>query len=140
MGPFDFFTHRKFKREARKIADRIALAYPGSLALQPDAEEHLVLTSIFLEEMGYRSLPEGSRDEIDACCKTVNGLSYLLAMKFSAVLQNANNLTTLQFTRYLDNELASLGFPPQSLEQKEEILEALKLDLTNWRTWDESMK
>ncbi len=140
MGPFDFFTHRKFKREAQKIADRIALAYPKSLASYPDAEEHLVLTGIFLEEIGYGPLPERSKDEIDACCKTVNGLSYLLAIHFSSVLQNATNLTTLQFTRYLDNELAFLGFPPQSLEQKEEILEALKLDLTGWRTWDESMK
>jgi hypothetical protein len=140
MGPLDLLTHRKFKREAQKITDRIALAYPGSLALQPDAEEHLVFKSIYLAEMGYQSPPEQSKDVIDTCCETVNGLSYLLALEFSSLLRSARNLTILQFTKYLDTELESLGFPRQSLEQKEEILKALKLDITNWKKWDETMR
>ena len=140
MGALDFFTHRKFKREAQKITDRIALAYPRSRALQPDADEHLVHKNIFLEETGCEYPPEQSKDAIDTCCKTVNGVCYLLALQTSNVLQNATNLTILQFTRYLDNELESLGFPRQSLEHKEEILTALKLDITVWKKWDESMK
>lgn len=127
MGSLDFLTHRKYKREARKITDRIALAYPRSLALQPDAEEHIVIRSIFLEEMGYQAVPEDSKEQVEACCKTVNGLSYLLALHFSPVLNNAPGFLILQFTDYLDRGLESLGFPPQSPEEKEEILKALKL-------------
>ena len=136
----DFFTRRKYKREAQKIADRIVLAYPRSLALQPDAGEHDVLIRIFLDEMGYQTIPEELKDRVAACCLTVNGLSYLLAMEFSPTVKNADNFTVLQFTRYLDNELESLGFPRQSVEQKEEILKALKLDVARWKEWDESMK
>ncbi len=127
MGSLDFLTHGKYKREARKITDRIALAYPRNLALQPGAEEHAVNRSIFLEETGYRAVPEGSREQVEACCKTVNGLSYLLALHFSPLLRSAANFMILQFTDYLDRELESLGFPPQSPEDKEEILKALKL-------------
>ena len=136
----DFFARRKYKREAQKIADRILLAYPRSLALQPDAEEHDLLISIFLDEMGYQTIPEESKDRIAACCQTVNGLSYLLAMELSPIVKNADNSTVLKFTRYLDNELESVGFPRQSMEQKEEILKALKLDVARWKEWDESMK
>ncbi|MEN6616269.1 MAG: hypothetical protein ABFD12_06900 [Syntrophorhabdus sp.] len=135
-----FFAHRKLKREAQKIIDRIMLAYPRVLASQPDAEEDLVIRNIYFEETGHRTPPEDIPEEIAVCCKTINGLSYLLALQFSAMFNGAKNFAFLQFTRYLDNELASLGFPPQSLEQKEEILTALKLDVTSWRNWDESMK
>ncbi len=127
MRSADLFTHRKFKREAQKIADRIALAFPRILALNPDAEEDLILRSIFLEEVKDKAPPEQSRDVINICCKTVNGLSYLLALNFSRVLHNAANPAILQFTKYLDDELEALGFPPQSPEQKEEVLRALKL-------------
>ena len=136
----DFFTRRKYKREAQKIADLIALAYPRNLALQPDADEHDVLISIFLDEMGYQTIPEASKDQVAACCQTVNGLGYLLAMEFSQTVKNSNNLKVLQFTKYLDNALESLGFPRQSMEQKEEILKALELDVARWKEWDESMK
>ena len=136
----DFFARRKYKREAQKIADRIVLAYPRSLALQPDAEEHDLLISIFLDEMGYQTIPEESKDRVAVCCRTVNGLGYLLALQFSPVVRNADNFMVLQFTRYLDSELESLGFPHQSVEQKEEILAALELDVARWKEWDESMK
>lgn len=136
----DFFTHRKFKREAQKIAERIAIAYPRSLALRPDAEEHIVIRNILFDEMGYHAPPKQLKDGIAVCCKTVNGLAYLLALQYSSVLANATNLTILQFTRYLDDELESLGFPRQSLEQKEEILNVLKLDRTNWKEWDGPMQ
>jgi hypothetical protein len=136
----DFLTRRKHRREAQKIAERIALAYPINLALHPDADEHDVHVSIFLNEMGYQTIPEESKDRVAACCQTVNGLGYLLAMEFSPIVKNGDNFTVLQFTKYLDNELESLGFPRQSMEQKEEILKALKLDVTGWKEWDESMK
>lgn len=131
---------RKFKREAQKIADRIAIAYPQALALRPDAEEHLVIKGILFDEIGHQTPPELSEDTIATCCTSVNGLGYLLALEHSIVLRNWTNLTILQFTRYLDNELESLGFPHQSLAQKEEILKALKLDIADWKKWDESMK
>jgi hypothetical protein len=124
MG-LDFLTHKKYKREAQKIADRIALAYPRILALHPDADEQIVIKDIFLEEMGYGTLPEESKDLVNTCCKTVNGLSYLLALRYSIMLRDAPNFKILQFTDYLDRELGSLGFPPQSPEEKEEILKAL---------------
>ena len=140
MKTLDLFSHRRFRREAQKIADRIAVAYPRNLALQPDAEERDVITSIFFDETGCRAAAEQSKDKIAVCCKTVNGLSYLLALKYSSLLVNATNVTILQFTKYLDNELESLGFPPQSPEQKEEILNALELDLTGRKDRDEPME
>lgn len=140
MGIPDLLKRKKLKREGQKIADRIAIAYPQNLALQPDAEEYLVIRSIYFDEIGYQDPSGHTEDEIAICCKTVNGLSYLLALQFSSIMQGATNYAILEFTRYLDNELESLGFPHQSLEQKEEILKAMKLDITRWQTWDDSMK
>ncbi len=116
------------------------MAYPQSLARHADAEEYLVNMSVYFDEMGYKEPPEEVKEEIAICCKTVNGLSYLLAFQFSSIVQGATNYAILEFTRYLDNAVESLGFPHQSLEQKEEILKALKLDITAWQNWDESMK
>ena len=42
------------------------------------------------------------------------------------------NLRSLQFTYYMDKALAAQGFPPQSKEQKERILEAMELRIPNW--------
>lgn len=134
------FTRRKLKREAQKITDRVALIYPRILALYPDAEERLVIGNIYLEmtsrQMSFEDIP----DDIQLCCKTVNGLCYLLALECPTLFSDTKNSNLLQFTRYLDEELASLGFAPQSLEQKEEILTALKLNVASWRNWDESLK
>lgn len=134
------FTRRKLKREAQKITDRIALTYPRILAMHPDAEEHLVIRNIYFETTLNQIPPEDIPDDIAICCKTVNGLCYLLALECSTIFSDTKNSKLLQFTRYLDEELTSLGFPPQSLEQKEEILTALKLNVTSWRNWDESLK
>ena len=40
----------------------------------------------------------------------------------------------MQFTHYMDRELEAQGFPPQSKEQKERILEAMGLRIKGWES------
>lgn len=47
-------------------------------------------------------------------------------------LKGLMNLRSLQFTHYMDKELETQGFPPQSKEQKERILEVMGLRIPRW--------
>ena len=134
----DLFKHKMLKREAQKITGMIALAYPYVLSEHPDAEDVEINRRIYCQETGCDD--SSIEEDIAVCLETVNGLSYLLGLQFARVTQGAKNIVVLEFTRYLDKELESLGFARQSLEQKEEILKALKLDIATWKKWDESMK
>jgi len=43
------------------------------------------------------------------------------------------NLRQLQFTKYMDDALIAEGFPPQSIQQKERILNAMELNIERWK-------
>ena len=47
-------------------------------------------------------------------------------------LKGLMNLRSLQFTYYMDKALEAHGFPPQSKEQKERILEVMELRIPRW--------
>ena len=68
---------------------------------------------------------------LDICCKTINGFCYMRAIE--GRLKGQLNFRLLQFTTYMDKELLRVGFPKQSIEQKEEILKIWGLATDNWR-------
>ncbi len=77
------------------------------------------------------SIPESSRRRIEICCETVQGFCYMMALD-AGRLKGLMNLRSLQFTHYMDKELETQGFPPQSKEQKERILEVMGLRIPRW--------
>ena len=86
---------------------------------------------MYFDEAKLENISESSRKRIEICCETVQGFCYMIALdvgKFKGWM----TFRSLQFTYYMDKALEAQGFPPQSKEQKERILEAMELRIPNW--------
>jgi len=127
----NWIVQRTLRGEARRLAKIMAVEYPKSKASTPDATERQVILKICFDDEGLTKIAEASRRRIEACCETVNGLCYMTALD-AGRLKGWMNLRSLQFTYYMDKELEARGFPPQSYEQKERILEAMDLRIDGW--------
>lgn len=131
MGLTNFMVHRAMKSEAKRLAKWALKVYPETKAKMPDAAETDIIKAMQFTESGLAKCRQDTRDMVNICCKTINGLCYLNA--FEGVLKGWMNSRSLQFTTYMDKELTNASFPKQSLDQKEEILESLKLAIPRWR-------
>ena len=58
----------------------------------------------------------------------------MIAMDMGA-MKGCMSFRCLQFTRYMDEELAARGFAAQSKETKEAILKELELPTNGWQQW-----
>jgi len=79
-------------------------------------------------------ISESSRKRIETCCETIQGFCYMIALD-TGRLKGLMNFRSLQFTYYMDKALEAQGFPSQSKEQKERILEAMELKFDGWERW-----
>ena len=135
--PTNWLMQRNLNGEARRLAKRVVSLYEESLSRNPDATEAEVVKdmafSTFNEEDLAR-IPESSRKRIEICCETIQGFCYMMALDYGK-LKGLMNLRSLQFTYYMDRALEAKGFPPQSKEQKERILEAMELRIPNWERY-----
>ena len=125
------------RKKAERLAREIATLYAECKAENPNAYDSEVVKRVaskVLDEEQVPNLPEHLRKRVEICCETVQGLCYLLALDFGS-LKHLMNFRSLQFTHYMDKALQSHGFPPQSKEQKERILEAMELRLDGWEEW-----
>jgi hypothetical protein len=86
------------------------------------------------DEEALARISEQSRRRLETCCETVHGFCYMMALDLGR-LKGTMNFRSLQFTHYMDKELAAQGFPPQSKKQKERILEAMELRIDGWERW-----
>jgi hypothetical protein len=132
-----WFMLRTMRKEAQRLAKKVAVLYPESKSRNPDATEAEVIKDMAFNMFNKEELariPESSRRRIEICCETVQGFCYMMALDVG-ILKGLMNFRSLQFTHYMDKELEAHGFPPQSKEQKERILEAMELKFDGWEKW-----
>lgn len=134
MGIINWFVQRNMKKEAQRLAKEVAALYPVSKSKNPDASDMEILKATVFDNEKLTQISESSRKRIEICCETVQGFCYMVALDLGN-LKGAVNFRALQFTHYMDKELEAQGFPPQSKEQKERILEAMELKLDGWEKW-----
>jgi len=116
------------------LAREVATLYSESKSRNPDASEAQVIRDMTFDRERLSCLPENSRKRIEICCETVQGFCYMMALD-AGRLKGFMNFRSLQFTHYMDKALESQGFPLQSKEQKERILEAMELRIDGWERW-----
>jgi hypothetical protein len=131
MGIINWCMQRSMAKEARRLAKEVSRLYPESKARHPSASETEIIRGMAFDEEALASISESSRKRIDACCETVQGFCYMMALDIGS-LTGLMNLRSLQFTYYMDRALEVQGFPPQSKEQKARILEVMGLRIAGW--------
>ena len=131
MGLTDYIAQKMLKSEAKSRVKEVLKLYPESKAKMPEAAEIDIIKGMMFTEENLATFQQKTRDMIDVCCKTINGFCYMRAIEGN--LKEQMNFRLLQFTTYMDKELIRVGFPKQSLEQKEEILKIWCLATDNWR-------
>ena len=131
FGIFGWFIQRAMRNEARKLAKEVRILYLQSKSRNPDKTEAEVMRGIVFEEDKFAHILEGSRRRAEICCETIQGICYMMALDLGT-LKRLTKIRSIQFTYYIDKELEAQGFPPQSKEQKERILEAMKLRIDGW--------
>lgn len=134
MGITNWLVHRTMRKEAKRLAAELTTLYPKPLARSSEALDANEIRRMKFDDADFEGFSESTRELVAACCITVNGLCYLLAMN-GGKLTGFTNLRSLQFTKYVDRELESLGFPKQTIEDKRKILRALELDIDGWERW-----
>ncbi len=116
------------------MAKIVARKYPESKARNPGASEAAVIKDMGFHEGGLAGNTEDALSRIEICCETIQGFCYMAALD-AGRMKGMLNIRSLQFTHYMDVELAAAGFPPQTREQKERILEAMELRMDGWERW-----
>lgn len=125
---------RSMMKEAQRLAKEVAVLYPESKAKNPNASEMESIRAIAFDNEALAQIPDSSRKRIETCCETIQGFCYMIALD-AGRLKGLMNFRSLQFTYYMDKALEAQGFPPQSKEQKERILEAMELRFDGWEKW-----
>lgn len=116
----------QLRREAKRLAHVASDMFPSlKKQTRTEAIQDAILKKI-MDGNKLASLSGVSQERIKTCCKSVNGLCYMMALDAGS-LKNLINVRSLQFTEYMDEELQSVGFPEQTIEQKKEIMEAMEL-------------
>ena len=133
MGIFNMLMHRQMKKEAKRMAQEMSITYKKTKTENPSLSEHDIIIRTIFDPKSFNEMPEESREKASICCETINGLCYMMALNHGR-MKDLINLRSIQFTIYMDIELKKHGFPAQSKEQKERILEVLGLKFENWDT------
>jgi len=126
-----WLLQRTMKKEARRLAKEVAALYSEFKSRNLNASETEVIKGMIFNEGRLALIPERSKKRIGICCETVQGFCYMMALD-AGKLKGLMNFRSLQFTHYMDKELEAQGFPSQSKEQKERILEAMELRIDGW--------
>ena len=132
--PTNWLVQRSMMKEAHRLAKEVVKLYPESKSRNPNAPETEVIKNMAFDEEVLANMSESSRTRIEACCETINGFCYMMALDIGK-FKGWMNLRSLQFTYYMDKALEAEGFPPQSKEQKERILETMELRIRNWERY-----
>jgi hypothetical protein len=134
MGITNWLMQRSMEKEAQRLAKEVAALYPESKAKNLQASEMEIIRAMAFDTNKLAQISESSRKRIEICCETIQGFCYMMALDVGT-LKGTMNFRALQFTHYMDKALETQGFPPQSKEQKERILEAMELKIDGWEKW-----
>ena len=130
----NWFMQRSMKKEAQRLAKQLAVLYRESKAKNPSASEAEVIRAIVFDNEALSRMSESTRRRVETSCETVQGLCYMAALDMGS-LKRLMPFRAVQFTRHMDIALEAQGFPSQSREQKERILEAMELRFDGWDEW-----
>ena len=131
MGIINWIVQRSMLKEANRVAKECRKLYDESKANNPDSTESDIIREITFDDEEFYKIPEKSRMRFEKCCETIQGFCYMMVLDLGK-FKGWMNLRSLQFTYYMDKALESQGFPPQTKEQKEIILEVMELRIPNW--------
>lgn len=87
-------------------------------------EQNQIIKSIVFNSNELSEMSENSKEFIEKCCQTIQGLCYLFAL-WPDMYHGLMGYRSRQMTVYIDKELESRGFPSQPKEQKEQILDVM---------------
>lgn len=132
MAFTDRLVHRSMKKVAKRIADRLGERLPTVKTQQPNLPLH---EQLFLAYTGQDigDLPPDLREKVIEKSQTVHGFCYMMAMDVGD-LKGWMVLRLLQFTKIMDEELASRGYQNISREQKERLIKLFELDKGDWQS------
>jgi len=131
MGVINWFTQKALINEARRIAKWARENYNSVKIEYPNLNDTELHIRMLFDIDKFNNLKDDPKNYIKNCCQTIEGLCYMLAMD-SGNLKGFMVLRLVQFTKYMDHYLYSLGFKKQTKEQKEIVLKTLDIYLENW--------
>lgn len=134
IGIINWFMQRSMMKEAQRLAKKVAVLYPESKSRNPNAAEMEIIRAMAFNNEALAQMSESTRKRVDICCESIQGFCYMIVLDVGS-LKGVMNFRALQFTHYMDEALKDQGFPPQSKEQKERILEAMELKFDGWEKW-----
>ena len=120
----DWIVQREFKKQAKRIVNNVSKDYSNIKAKNPDASEMEIIRAIVFDSEDLAEMPESSNKFIETCCQTIQGLCYLFAL-WPDMVHGLMGWRSQKMAIYIDKELEARGFPPQSEEQKDRILDAM---------------
>jgi len=129
-----FVNHFVFKKQAKNVVKYVADGYSIGKTEQPDWSQMDIFKTLTLAHGEFFNYSfEDSKEFIEECCKTIHGTCYLIALWSDIVFlpleardwRSQQDFRLQSITSYVDKELEKRGFPPQSKEQKEQILDII---------------
>ena len=131
MGIINWFIQKNLMNEAKSIAKWARKQYDDIKIESPYLNDTEIFIKMSFDMEKFNNLKDDHKDYIRKCCKTIEGLCYMIAMD-SERFKGFMILRLIQFTKYMDNYLYSLGFNKQTRGQKESILKTLGIYLEGW--------
>lgn len=131
MGVMNWIVQKTMINEAKRIARKVKDRYDSIKKEHPDMDDNDLFIKMVFEEDEFNNLGAETKEYVRNCCQTVEGLSYMFAMDMGS-LKGFMVFRLIQFTKYMDHYLYSLGFKKQSKEQKEAVLKTLNIYVEDW--------
>ncbi|KUK98757.1 MAG: hypothetical protein XE08_0421 [Parcubacteria bacterium 32_520] len=130
MGIMNWIVQKTMINEARRIAEWARKNYDSVKAQNPDLTDEEIHVRIEYDVDKLSNISDESKNIIQKCCQTIEGLCYMHAM--TGNLKDFMIFRLVQFTKYMDHYLYTLGFKQQTKEQKENILKTLGIYFEGW--------
>ena len=131
MGIMNWIVQKTMINEARRIAKYTRKKYDFVKRENPNLNDTELYIRMVFDIDKFNNLGDEPKNYIRNCCQTIEGLCYMLAMD-AGKLKGFMVFRLVQFTKYMDYYLYSLGFKKQTKEQKERILKTLGIYLEGW--------
>jgi hypothetical protein len=131
MGIINWFIQKSLINEARRIAKWARERYNSVKIENPNLNDTELYIRMLYDIDRFNNFKDDHKEYIKNCCQTIEGLCYKLAMD-SENFKGFMVLRLVQFTKYMDHYLYSLGFKKQTKDQKESILKTLDIYLEDW--------
>ena len=131
MGIINWFIQKSLINEAIRIAKWARERYNSVKIENPNLSDTELHIRMLYDIDKFNNFKDDHKDYIINCCQTIEGSCYKLAMD-TENFKGFMVIRLVQFTKYMDHYLYSLGFKKQTKDQKESILKTLDIYLENW--------